>query len=448
MTVKLLSEPFARDSRGLSSWMEVALVGLTLVYSGNPAPGSILPLEPQLVCLAVFLGILLLRRSRGAIPKDFALVAMIFAAVLLIQCMSFSFYPVVTIAGFFVRLFIGYAIVRRVRDFPAVYVRTMVGLAILSFVFYIPYAVLLKIGINVDAPITHISTLLHTASIARRPLLVHTFAAQGNYRNYGMFWEPGAFQGYLILALIFLASARQHLSRERYVRCLLILAAAVLTTMSTTGYVALLVVVFLHLGRGGGYRAHLISRTLLIAYVVLPVLVVGAFLAYRNLPFLEEKIHADLDAARYQEGRWHRGRIGSLAFNWEYIRRRPLTGWGLHSTTRFALHPWMEDSEGMGNGFSDFLAKLGLLGFLTWFLGVSAGSFWLTGRKAMETTVIGIVLLLVLQGECFLGYPLFLGLMFMHPCAPRSRAVPLPLGPYHARGRPRTCRAPSPQPVR
>lgn len=56
-------------------------------------------------------------------------------------------------------------------------------------------------------------------------------------RNQGPYWEPGAFQVFLNLALLVLAIGNQKVRAAKYLAVVLI--ACVLTTFSTTGYIAL-----------------------------------------------------------------------------------------------------------------------------------------------------------------------------------------------------------------
>ena len=394
----------------------VFYVLVLLVYSGNPAPGRMLPLEPQLAGLFLFLAMMVMRRGGCIVSREFVGIALVFAVLLMIQCIDFGFFPVVTTAGFFIRLFIGYAIITLVDDFLTVYVRTMVGLSLLSLCVYLPYVVLSSIGFNFEPFITRLTVLLHTAeidvfSISRPPLLVHTFYGEFSWRNSGMFWEPGAFQGYLVVALCFLALLKTRLDPRQYRRYFLILFLTVCSTMSTTGYIALAIVILLHFDWCAESRKKLQACILLGCYVLIPLLLSVSLLAYDNLPFLGQKIESQLNALELRQGRWHRGRIGSLVFDWEYIRERPLSGWGLHNRTRYALHPWMEGSEGMGNGFSDFIAKFGVLGFLAWYIPTVRKVHYM--GNGMPTLLVGVLLVLLLQGECFLAYPFFLGLPFV-----------------------------------
>jgi len=395
------------------------LLILVLAYSGNPALGCIFPIEPQLICLALLVGFLLFRRAGDAITPRFAGISLVYILILLVQCLAFSFCPVVTMAGFLIRLFIGYAAFRIIHDFPRTYVHAMYGLAVTSLIFYFPYAVLSLVGVAVEASAASLSNLLRTtiasdtSSIVRYPLLLHTFVKDNSLRNLGMFWEPGAFGGYLILAVVFLSMCRSRMDRRMYLRYLGVTCIAILTTLSTTAYVALPLALALHFNWHLSARKHEVLQKAAVLTFFLPLFLVICALSYNSLDFLRPKIESQLDAVRMRQGSWHRGRMGSIIFDWEYIKRRPLSGWGLHSKTRYALHPWMEDSQGMGNGMSDFTVRLGLVGMATWLIGTFLGLLQLSGQSLARTIWAIVIILLVLQGEIFLGYPCFLGLMFL-----------------------------------
>jgi hypothetical protein len=195
--------------------------------------------------------------------------------------------------------------------------------------------------------------------------------------------------------------------------------------MSTTGYIAMALVLLMQYDWQARDARTMCNRILFGIYVILPILIIGSYLAYAKLPFLGNKIESQIHALQRRQGRWHRGRFGSLVFDWEYVKRRPLTGWGLHSRTRYALHPQMVDSEGMGNGFSDFIAKFGLLGFITWLLATMRGFQRLMMGRPVQLLMIGLILLLLLQGERFLAYPLFLGLAFLGEAPGDVAAIPV-----------------------
>jgi hypothetical protein len=392
------------------------LVLLTLIYSGNLAPGRVFSEEIQLLIFAFILGAMVFVKHRNIFSSNFLVIAGIFSLIIIIQCVSFSFYPFITIGGFFTRLFIGYAIIRLVDDFPVIYVRVMVGLVILSFIFFIPYLLLSFFGIDIESILSEASNMLGTRSVSRRPLFLHTFMGSFSPRNAGMFWEPGAFGGYIILALIFLAFIKNNITKKQYITYFMILSLAILSTLSTMSYIALAFIPFIHYNwRSPQNIFHSnILRFLIGFYLILPMIIIGSIYSYKSLSFMEEKIEKELTIAELQEGRWYRGRVGSLVFDWEYIKERPLIGWGINTNTRYALHPWMDTGEGMGNGFSDFIAKFGIVGFFTWLFAVFINLRHNFGNRIFFPLLSCFIILLVLQGERFLNYPLFWALAFIH----------------------------------
>lgn len=398
-------------------WNELLLVLLLLCFSGNPAAIRQPAIDYLLVGFAVFLAAMLVYRRQRVVISAFGIIASLFFAILMIQVVSFSFLPVVTIAGFFTRLFIGYVVIRLVGDFPCVYVRAMVLLAIMSLVFHIPYLLLATAGISTEGLIDSLSAFLHTSDfhIRWRPLFLHNFYNGYSHRNSGLFWEPGAFAGYLVLAMVFVSMIKEKLSRRTYQCYLVILSVVLFTTLSTTGYLVYPLVLLLQYEWKAKIRKKTNARIMLALYVVLPLIIGGSFVAYNELPFLREKIETQTDSIAFEKTGWHRHRLGSIIFDWEYIQRRPLTGWGLHGSTRYALHPHFkfEEISGMGNGMSNFTAKFGITGMMIWLFFVFLRMIRLTKRDVGKSLLIMVILLLVLQGECYLGHPLFLGLMFL-----------------------------------
>lgn len=72
--------------------------------------------------------------------------------------------------------------------------------------------------------------------------IFYTWGINGtiNVRNSGVFWEPGAFAGFLILAMLMLLHSGENHKRAR--AKMLILVVTLLTTRSTTGYILLVLI--------------------------------------------------------------------------------------------------------------------------------------------------------------------------------------------------------------
>lgn len=100
-------------------------------------------------------------------------------------------------------------------------------------------------------------------------------------------------------------------------------------------------------------------------------------------------------------------RFGALRMDLQYIADQPLFGNGLNIKTRFRFHPWITEDIGHGNGMSNFLAYWGIPFFLFWLFCV-----YKFARKVSDSSLISffslLIIVLILQGEQFLNFPLFL----------------------------------------
>ena len=394
---------------------EVALVLALLCISGDPV--ALRPLGHDVTyaaAAALLIGALLLRRTGPAV-RAFVPVASVFVVLSLVHAYAFDFLPIITDAGFLTRLFVGMAVVVMVSHLARTYVTALVGLSLLSFVFWAPEYIASRSGIRFHYVFAALADRLGPQTDVQWSLGFHTYMVNPEqmHRNAGIFWEPGAFAGYLIIAILMLAAIRPSLTRKQHLAALCILTAALLSTFSTAGYIAYPVALLLNYDWRGVNRANR-ARIAFGICVIAPVVMFASYYAFSNLDFLQAKIGRQVTAVERHERGWRTDRIGTLVFDWQYISKRPLTGWGLNFRTRFALTPWArDDSKKMGNGMFNFLAQFGVIGFGTFLLGLGRGANRIGGNS--RGYVLGFItsVLLVLQGEPYLNYPLFLGLMFL-----------------------------------
>lgn len=389
-------------------WLVLLVVGL----SGNQAFTAGGRTEPMLALAALLLGALLLHRRQSLVTRPLHVVVLIFSAIFLLHAAYFYFLPVKTVAGFMVRLFIGCAVVRLVRDFPLTYVRVLSWTAVVSLLFYIPEQLGYFAGFDFKLLFAPLERLVGVPGDYN--ILIYNFDVPREiHRNSAFFWEPGAFAGYLLLALVLLGLRRSALPTRLYRRHLLILSTALLTTLSTMGYVVLPVVLLLHLPAARLSRQDGVRLAAAMA-VGLPLMLLVGYQGW-NLDFVKSKIEQQQEQTEERTGQWHKTRFGNLLFDWEYIRRKPLVGWGLHERTRFALHHG-QPITGLGNGLSATLARVGAVGFGTWLLLVTLGLWRAGGRSPGRAAIAVAAILLMLNSEAFLNFPLFWGLMFLpHP---------------------------------
>lgn len=225
-------------------------------------------------------------------------------------------------------------------------------------------------------------------------------------RNCGFFWEPGAMGGYIALLFLLFFNDLAELYRTNKLKCLIIFAT-LLSTQSTGAYMSFGVIMIAYLA---------VSMRSRWKYVLLPLCVWGALAAYNKMEFLSDKVESqNEDAAELSWGEYSSTRMGTLMFDLYYVVKHPLIGNGLHERTRLSDHPQLAimlkngDEQGAGNGFSDTIAKWGII-----FCFVYGWVFFRSNKEldAKRKMCFLLLICVILQGEGFMNYPLFLGL----PC--------------------------------
>ena len=217
-------------------------------------------------------------------------------------------------------------------------------------------------------------------------------------RNSGMFWEAGAFAGYLLLALLFIVLKNRSITFGRYKTEVLCIIIGIITSQSTTGYFLLGIVLLLFI-----WNTYPVGR-----FIVIPATVLLVFWAYNSIGFLGDKVEDQYSSAvTLGKNDVSNTRFGSLNMDLQYITSQPFTGNGLDVSTRFRLHPWITEDIGNGNGMSNFMACWGIPFFLFWLYCVYRFAYRFTQKKSI-TLFFLLMLILILQGEQFLNYPMFL----------------------------------------
>ena len=321
-----------------------------MAVSGFPV---IVQYDDTIIILVLILTILILIFRRTNIEKSFLIFLSVFIILTSIQLITFNVFPLDTMLGFFSKIIVAYLIIKVVnRSFINTYVNLMYFISIISFLFWLPsfVSVGLKVLIVKSAPFWIEGFDFHSY------IIYQPFIGDINEwtRNSGPFWEAGAFAGFLIIALILnYIRSYQFSDRKTFV-----ITIGVLSTFSTTGYIALfLFFVFVLLIK---YR-NLLS-TILAIFVIIPAII----LAYQKIPFLSEKISSQIESSDTKIALTvHRSRFSSAIIDLQDFKEHPLAGRGKYSETRFNI--WVK-AINRNNGTTDLLVMYGLVGFLTYFM--------------------------------------------------------------------------------
>jgi hypothetical protein len=399
-------------------WTQYLIVILLVLFGNEILLGN--RAEALLIVYFIFLAPLYFLHRNSSLALSDLLVFFSFLMILAVQSISFNFFPLKTIAGFIIRLFIAFAAVRLVNDFPRIYINVIYGICIISLCFYVPEQLFHAVGQDFASLFTPLSTLVKEFFLSDHKYVTifiynfeNPYSLRYIHRNAGLFWEPGAFAGYISLALIFLGLEREKYDRRFYISRFLVLTITLLTTTSTMGYLIMPIVLLTHYRRVTKSVVGSLGR-IAIGMLMLPLLMVLLINVW-NLEFIGRKvIHQYEGAIAQRDYLWEYTRFGSMVVDWKYIKRRPLFGWGIHPKTKFALDPKDERrTKGAGNGFSGFIHRFGILGMITFALFAWRGFYKLSRESLLRSMMAILATLMSLIGEEFLYFPTYLGLMFI-----------------------------------
>lgn len=385
------------------------------MVSGNPAASI---LGEKIVYIGVFFMLISCRllypsqlnqlRLNG---QDLCFIS-IFAVLLILHFIEFGSIVLMSSLGFAIKLGIALFSIRLIPSFFSKYVSVMVWLAGLSLVFYLPSL----LGVIDTAKLFSFLSLPLDRSSLTPNIGIHNFHGMHDYfiagekvmRNSGMFWEPGAFAGYLLIALFFVVIMKS-VSLKKWQVFLLIVA--LLSTQSTTGFIVGIVLLIYWLYDRDLFKG-VIVRVLVFPVAAVFLIVIANF-AFSEISFLGKKIEGQIENVSVGGHRNEINRFGNLIYDINFIEQRPLIGWGATPQTRYFFDPELEELiSGQGNGLTGFTVKFGLIGILVYFFYLFRGVQRMTNSLLAGGITVCLVSML-LMGEQFLNFPIFLALAFL-----------------------------------
>ena len=321
--------------------------------------------------------------------KFFFVFVLFFTSIFFFQKIVLGFVSIPGAIGFLLKITFGYIVIRFIGEkFKITYFKLLYCISFISLIGYLWNL----LGFEIPSVLSDSSKL--------KSIVFFTQNGDG-LRNSGMFWEPGAFACYICLGFLFyLGNIRELLQTQRFK--VIIILFALITTFSTTGYLVLFVIglasIFLEYSKKYG----ILALPIIIGFLSI------AYFTYENTEFLKDKIdHQVENTATKDANDFSPDRFGAFLFDMHYIEKHPLVGNGMHQSTRFADHPWLQDEKlGHGNGFSNFLATMGILSLLFF-------SFYILKYNNQHPWIFLIAIFALMQGEQLMNFPLFLSLPFI-----------------------------------
>lgn len=381
----------------------MVLVVALLIKSSQ---ASIIAISPVTTVIGFLFASYLFYSRRLRLDKAYVIASVLFIIGNIIWRIKFGENNWLLSINFFLKYSYAYLTVKILgKRLLHVYHRVLVYLAAISVPLYflqlISYSTLFKVvGI-----LQRVIPFLAFRNETRANIFFFTMESHGSvFRNCGFAWEPKGFVNFLVIGIL----ANLIINRLKMNKSLLVLYAAILTTLSTTGYFICFILipfwVFMN------YQSLL---KLLITPIGVLLLVVVL-----NLDFMLDKVRYELTLTneykelladdRDFESR-SLGRIGSLIVDYLDWRKEPVWGYGFNMNHR-TQHPRTKLVR--VNGLSDWLASFGLVGVGLWLIAYIGFFRTLMGDQYGYAIIPFVAIIIIYFASTLTVHPFWLGLMY------------------------------------
>ncbi|MFD0750789.1 hypothetical protein ACFQZS_11605 [Mucilaginibacter calamicampi] len=286
------------------------------------------------------------------------------------------------------------------------FVNVVAHLTVISLFFYTLQLIGLRDYIYAFSESLHLQSAYYIDGYTNFILFTYVRGLH-DYRNSGFSWEPGAFGCFLIIALMF----NLFLNKFKFDRKSYLFIVAIITTISTTDYLALIVLVFMVYR----YKVPRINWG-----TVMLLLMAGGIFIY--IPILGDKImgtyYEDMDDLRrlkYLEIFYKKNnsqiplnRFSSMVYLYQTF------GWQLilGVSNKYDVIVNSKFNINISNGLFDFMAKFGLVNFIL--LMYQYARFCLANVKKFEFMIYCVLTLLIIGfGEPIMFLPFVLMFIFL-----------------------------------
>lgn len=380
--------------------IDYLLVYLLAAVSGMPFFGGDLPI---IGAFGVAFLVFLLRKD--GFHRFYFFILFAFLILLLLHSLRENYFPQNTYIGFAVKLSLGYLVIATVKqDFMKYFVNIIVFLSVISFFFFLP----LLISSSFDNIFKAIGVFPPFEPSSLKSLIVYQLNLDrpgGLYRNCGPFWEPAAFGGYLLIALMFNMAEKGNLKGRKNT----ILIITLISTLSTTIFILLSVLIFFY---------FFFSQKFIVKLITVPVILAMFYTAFVQLPFLKEKMmiewrKGDMSYEMRKSDQVGHTRLSSgIADYYDFIEY-PVIGRGIFPTSYFDVR----DTKTRHNGLTKQIAQFGIIGIFLYFIPVFL-SFKRLVLFSNLKNALGLVFFALILGmgiaEGYFDKAFFWGLVFLH----------------------------------
>jgi O-Antigen ligase len=413
------------------AWMNWLTMFLLIGNTANPFFYE--SIEMLAISFFILLGCWFLKQEDDTKLNGYFWVYLIVLTILQIsQTLVYHVFPIKTFLGEYLRITFAVLSIRIIgKSFFDQFVRFVYVFAVISLFFYVPCVLIKPLAhFLIDHVAKYTQSPFHRAATgdlyeAPYNLIIFNLGQITFNRNSGFYWEPGTHGGFLCLALFINLFYRKERLTSRFN---IIFIITILTTISTTTYLALFFVLIAYL------KNFFIRRPLISLFLLVFVAMIG-FLAFTKLDFLNKKINQQIEKSGSRKT--GESRFSSFYADLHALEEHPCIGTGRNVEMRFGKNFYNADLRELhrNNGIGVLLSTYGVF-FFFFFFYLNWRSFYLLLGSRVNAWLLLTLLLIIAFSEdyffkaFFIALTLYCGITMVsanRPVTVRSRKMQLGL---------------------
>lgn len=225
-------------------------------------------------------------------------------------------------------------------------------------------------------------------------------------RNAGIFWEPGAHAIYLLLAIIFVLQLRNKQNKKMSIAYLIVLGLGLITTLSTTGYMAAVIVVLYYV-LSKKQKKYILPNVLIIMITLL-------FL------FITLKQGDVFDKIINQTGSYGT-RYNDTYYGFKIALQKWFFGRGLFTDISAILAKYKITT--MSNGYIGLMIRIGIPAIIAYTVIMFKGIQRFFGEKGMLLFLLIVIFAIFFNSESLYAFPVFISFMFYWKSEEQQKGV-------------------------
>ena len=383
---------------------------LTILLVYNSTQSSVVAFSPITLILSLLFALYLFIKNKKNIDKLFINFSLIFFSVSIFLFFSLSRFDIFLSGYMYLKFLYAYLSIKNIGlDFFKNIVKIGYYGSIISLIFFFFQIINYDLTFKFVGFLQNSFDFLSFRNESFANNILFTVNSSAEFRNSGFMWEPKGFANFLIISIFFQLVIG---SFRVFSKKILIMLIALITTFSTTGFIALFSLLIF----------YFLNKNLKTSLIFFPIFILFSSIIFFNSDFLYDKIVYELSLTKeyenllyqkkdYKDDVYSLGRTGSFIVDINDLKNRPFFGYGFTRENR-------TQSDFVKlirvNGLSDLLAVYGVVGFILYFYMHHIFLKKMQNQLNFKfAPIILITLIVIYTASTLTSHPLWMSFLFL-----------------------------------